>query len=89
LEKEIGNDTSDEVRRTEACKNFAEELFRHIENYKKVLAGKEKTVRYSVPVLRTAFSLFLHSQKAYDQHQKSSTWIQPSLRRMQQLKKEM
>jgi hypothetical protein len=63
LEKEIGNDTSDEVRRTEEedCKNFAEELFRHIENYKKVLAGKEK----NCAVLRSSITDSLQPLSAF------------------------
>ena len=63
-------DKADEVE--QEVGEFVSTILEQICSYRKVLEGKEKTLRYSAPILNLALTIYLRSQKSYDEVRNSS-----------------
>lgn len=69
--------------------DFVESVVDNVIHKAKVMSGREKSIRFSAPLLRMALSLWTRSKKGYEELKETSQLILPCSRSMRRLQKKM
>lgn len=65
--------------------NFGDMMIKQISNYGKKLKGDKNSMRFSPTLLKASLCHYLSNKKGYEEFQKSSIMIYPSIHRLRQL----